>query len=767
MFNATIPQISGSPESSLLEQNFRARLENLYQGLLSANANGSTLQLIDDFCQQVAFTLGEAIKESTADGILDIQKVGWIWGQYRGTALSGERKLQDYYVADRLGNYPLNNYLLEFYWAAYGISASVGEIFNGRILRTAYTDGKATSNGDAPVKWYALRVSLHEGETLEFLEASERDADRGNTDLAYYELRAPKRWAQVLLPEKLFTEIRSDLETLSSGAGGNETTWREQIRELLGRKYQEPLRRTSDLVRSQVFAEPGELSNQTISSARNFLFNDEISTDDAVLAVARAIQMFALYWRWWDSTLGNGDLLILAPVPISDRMRSMPRMGLAFAFTTNESASKEQAENITALLNKTLVQNLQTLAQKWSSGTRAPEPKEWEFLGTECWTHLETEVVKSLDGNESDAHRILKRVLPVFNNLAQLVPSFVHEGHRFGVNLFLGLPYHEQILGTSLARLDTLKARLDFKPDDEDELAITRPIIESCYSLLDSSDIVLFGRLSESDSKTVKWSSLLRLKAGAIRADSSTTLSQAARYEALTNGHSNLFAISAEQSGKLRIISGGNVLLQFRSGEWRKGTGTEILKRKLAAVISKSLGRPQPRLDNKELVEFASLVQRISETPGAGAIFIVASGQKELENLMEISAPPEDLYSKTLGDLLKDPFDTVFRLATMDGATVISVPTNSNAANGELDFSNARLYPRRLIAEKFNLGAFKDKWDWPRWRECLSYGARRVSALALSMQNQADPPRPCSCIVISSDGPIYLMPGEKYDVEAI
>jgi hypothetical protein len=108
----------------------------------------------------------------------------------------------------------------------------------------------------------------------------------------------------------------------------------------------------------------------------------------------------------------------------------------------------------------------------------------------------------------------------------------------------------------------------------------------------------------------------------------------------------------------------------------------------------------------------------------------------------------------------------------MDGATAVFIPSTPNGESNSqtvkaLKFSEAKLFPRRIIAEKFDLRTFSKDDPWPDWVDSLSYGARRLSALALSIQSRSNGRGECLCIVVSSDGPIYFMPGDNHPVEPV
>ena len=756
--NVAISEEANSATESL-EEKFRNALAGLYKGGKQGEA---VLSAIDYLCQLVASTLGECLKTSRGKDVLNSELVGWIWGQYRGTALSGKRELQDYYVDPDLGTPALTDYLLEFYWATYGIAASIGELFHRRIIAAAPS---AVDGRQGLVKWYALRVTL-QGENLQFIDENHEEQN----GMAYFELRVPDKWIETLLPEKQFEDLKRRLTDLASaadqeGQGTDGPRRQREIRKLLAEQFGARLtRNVNSLVHNLLAAEfPVDTSS---TQAKAFLNQPELTSDACLEIMAKAVQMFSIYWRWGkNSDEDPGDLLVVAPLPLSREMRSIPLMGLAFAFKSrNDTATHDHARQITEFLSATLVPQLRRFATDWENQRTKlfieKFKKRTDFLKGKPLDHLRKSLVDELHLNPLDFEYLFVSVAPVLETVSKMVPHFVHEGHRFGVSIFLGLPYHEQVLGAKIAGLGQLKDKLAGK-DRPIDLNLTRPIVESCYSLLDSSDVVLFGTINSDDNNPVTWTSLLKLDGNPLGNEGKAGWSNALRYETLTRGHNNLVAISVEQNGKMRVFSGGKALLQFRGDKWEEGSGTLELKRTLASVLQMRLELPEP-LGNTELDDFASLIQRISEMPGAGALFVITQSTEEDVNryLPEISAPPQELYGGTLSDLLNDPLDTVFRLATMDGATVICIPPHNLTENKGFDLSTAKIYPRRIIAERFHLQDIIEHTTWPDWREALSYGARRTSAVALALQSGTAGRSKYLCVAVSSDGPVYLMPGD-------
>lgn len=776
-------------KAGTLEADFKRMLEKWLNDLsVQREKDGKPfLWVVDQFCESIASKLGTEIK-SHQNGVISKDDIGWIWGQYRGTALSGVRQLLDYYYmpADE-GFDDRQDYLLEFYWQTYGIGSTFGELFNRRVL-----ENPGSTSGQKPGKksrsehndelvlevvWHALRVTTHRGRELQFEEWP-------SGDIEYCELRIPDRWVERVFSTSLLRELKASLPSNGLGAASRKNAKRgdnddkkrkDTVQRLLDEgRFRVRLQRSAHLLSAEILERYSDQEEQsrTIQSARSFLARFDMSPDFAVETVVRAIQMFRIYLE----PLGGPkthDLVVLIPCPVGRKILPMPRIGFALAFSSRRKITRSRVEKITQFLDNTLTPRLEDIAKQWEANAVAKDSfdEKSEFLGSNYTAHLRDMVKKGLDGNDPDATQILIRILPLLKKLPPMIPKFVHEGHRFRVNIVIGLPYHEQVLGYPLAKFtpEYKVEKLQADLSEEDEIKLLKPIIDLCYSLLDSGDTVLFGQLSDKPSGTVRWNSLLKLHADAKGNNAGMEKSLTARYEALTRGHGNLFALCVDESEKLRVFSGGKILLEFSRGQWRTGASTGKLTEKLTERISSVLGLSLPKKIGNEFAAFADLVQRISETPGAGALFVLTTAEEDVQrNLLEISAPPKNIYEKPLGELLKDGSDTVFRLATMDGATVICLPKGNNGTSKhpQLRFSRASMKPRRMISEKFDLKAFSKKWPWSNWPDCLSYGSRRASALALAMCRMFDKERgPFLCIVISADGPVYFMPGLRYPVE--
>jgi hypothetical protein len=591
------------------------------------------------------------------------------------------------------------------------------------------------------------------------------------------------------MPPNLFSALQRRLELLATkGERPGHPRRRRAIKRLLDvEHFRTRMERQADLLAAQLLAQADPVhGSSSLDSAISFCGRDDLSPAASLAVLARALQMYALYWRWTEER-GWMDLLVVHPVPLAHDMLAMPRAGLAFGYyhpskNSAESRKAEAAKIVTLLHhslvepNRTVASNgqlghpkacLKQLAKDWAEAEKDRAlDEEVAFLDSKSAAHVRSAVKAALGGSAADTAQVLIRVMPVVRKLAELVPTFVHEGHRFGLTVLVGLPYHEQVLGQPLAPLANAKRELGAEPRTKDEVDLLKPLIQSCYSVLDGSDIALFGQLNAHTAGTVRWTSLLRLAQPARTSAGTPASSEAARFEALTSGFGNLFALTVSVTGKLRVFNDGHVLLEYSRGQWSPGASTEELTNKLNQRISRFLrgagvGPPASGAGD-EIRMLASLLQRVSEAPGVGALLVLTTDEKEItENILEIAAPPRELYAGSLGDLLSDPNDIAYRLVTMDGATVMVMDKKKRACS----LFNAKVHPRRIVSERFELTKFKQHWTWPEWRDCLSYGSKRSAALALAMQRQINAQSPCLCIVVSADGPIYFMPGSHLPVE--
>jgi len=169
------------------------------------------------------------------------------------------------------------------------------------------------------------------------------------------------------------------------------------------------------------------------------------------------------------------------------------------------------------------------------------------------------------------------------------------------------------------------------------------------------------------------------------------------------------------------------------------------------------------------LKPFSRLLLRISEEPGVGALFVIDAGGAALERLCRISPPPQTIWEtlepfnreQSGGDeQAEKQLEILYRLATMDGATLIRLAGDANAAV-EQRWMRAKIFPRLLVTERFDLQKFwttLENGKWAQWTEILSYGAKRNSAFALAMNTRDDASR-LLVITVSADGPISFMIG--------
>jgi hypothetical protein len=808
-----------------------ARLEQIFSKQLSdhraeirQSASGlppsSSLEAhIDRYCECLAKMLGKAIRLSAAgDHPLICKGLRWVFGQYRGTAVSGERQMNDFYSKEGLGTEHENLELLRCYWQTYGLGSSIGELFFRTIQRSApkpdelYTNDRDTAESDRKqITWHCLRT--------EFTDDVEHLTFDPGPDEHYTirTLRIPHFWLDWLLPGTVFDKIEEDLKTFAKKESDAEAERKETPgaaappgaaidhagdaadASATGAPHSEQdframLSRYCDRAVYDLLSEdPYDAPTPSGGAALRFLGEalEKEREKKALAELVRAVQLLSLYWKWAQAHESPvQELLVLFPLPAHNRseMTEMPRIGFAALLNIEgEEGCGDPIRRFASFFCETLIAPLQEMASDWTRAASTAEKKlrnehEARFSGPILESCIKT-ITDARNGSHADAVQLLRRVLPTAVEMARLAPSFLHEGRRYGIDVILGLPYHEQIIGRKLAIIDN-KYKLERFGESGQlwhqrrEEEILEPIISSSYSLLAPKDIVLFGRICPGEGNTVQWSSMLKLHS---QYSATTTVR---RYEALTDGHGNLFAISVGEDSKVRFFGGGKLLAEYWRTGWWLGAGTESLEHKIRRQLATIGVFP---FAHRTLKRFATLIQRISETPGAGTLVVITPDRGEIERLKAISAPPEGFWAdKSLPQLLEDSDDTLFHLATMDGAIAISAPddhrTGEDHTEHERDRSTlnvaaddawktSRIFPRRLVSDKFDLDAFRKEWTWNDL-ECLSYGSRRASALALAMQSHLahkhdQSRKACLCIVVSADGPIYLMRGGKAPIERL
>jgi hypothetical protein len=745
---------------------FKDKLDKVYDHCFKQEKGEgkSLVDTIDCFCESVAVKLGETITECSPL-LFNLDHIGWIVGQYRGTAISGERRTKDHFVSKNMGGREESIYLLETYCRLYGLGASLGEIFYRRTLSNVYEQNNR--EGQNPI-WHALRVTLQDRNDMEFEKDNGKNA---SCELRYNTLCVPRQWLDELIPEPLFDRLLNKFESVLVEERLSKTPQDiindspQKIKNILEKCcFQTSFEKTLNSCTARLLASgPHPTWPKDVQTSQDFLSKESGNNEVLLHSVIKSIQLMGLYWRWSKKRQNSeGDLLVLCPEPSKGSMRDMPRLGFAIQYAANEDcALRSQVENIVSFLNRTLTPHLEVLAKRWMDLGHREENLLNKRIGviSPLVETLKVNVSEARNGSRADANILLRRVMDVILEISKLIPSFVHENHRYKVDILLGVPYHEQILGKRIADLSKETARFGDICHPDNEVNVLKQLIEASYSFLDAQDVAIFGQFSSQNEGTIRWTSLLKLDS------KGNNIPSVHKYEEITRGHGNLFAISIGKDSKLKLFCGGKPLLEYWQDRWLEGAGTNTLATKLQEQMShlKIFGNEVIGLD--ELHGFVKVIQSIAETPGTGAIFAITTSSNEIDRLDSVITPPEDIWSgRRLQDLLQDKNDVLFRLATMDGATAILIGKGNTAKD---KWENATIYPRRLICEHFQLEAFKKKWADLDWLPLVSYGARRASALALALnswlgRNESVEEKirtPYLCVVISADGPIYIMCG--------
>jgi hypothetical protein len=614
-----------------------------------------------------------------------------------------------------------------------------------------------------------------------------------NEHLAYYELKVPKAWDTVLSQDawgQIQQAYAIAISNTSQPKSDDSKTKAPIINSLLGVRFiRDRLERCRDKLHADIIADgqTGQES-QSVQKANSFLKDMPSSTaHDKLKQVLQAVQLLFMYWRQSKEVFGGrvGDLLVLSPTPPSRRDSHdpknqiywhAPRIGFALLFVHNSDkcASKDSAKVITDFLTEALWEqhHLQTFSQFGDvSQGRIGEPKladDFEGnISSKTINKLKDTVVSVVD-HEDYAEAMLCSALHLVTDIASLAPTFVHEGHRYGVNFLLGSSYHTQVVGKEIGPLSeyilTLvkdKNELHCSYENEDaqkkRRSVFRNLIHDSFSFLDSADVAVMTYYVPGNPRMVELHSIVELPAEGL--NSSTVQ----KFEVITGQYKHLFAICVGRNGKVWLIFNRRTLLEFTGAHWVSSFDEKGLIGELAEAFNGTspLGFQGWR-DKKAIEGFAKLLQRIAEA-GIGGTFIIRAqaqaktGSKQTK-LGFVSEPPPFFWQKALKAALEEEPPALLQLARMDGAILIEVP------NGGQDFEhrwqNAQVWPRRVLAEKCDLKQHEKTWKgspWTGvdWHEYRSWGIRRASALAYAMARKGSE----LVVAISADGPIYFMSG--------
>lgn len=314
--------------------------------------------------------------------------------------------------------------------------------------------------------------------------------------------------------------------------------------------------------------------------------------DEALQQLLKAIQLMCLYWRFMDQFLATDGSLSLRRKggvfnPIGDTVanssvvtvpdRSLfvcvptpykheygyatglqPRLGFSALFG---HGGDEAVRLIEEDLIPAWTYALDLLATRIGAHCKKAvseqlEHRGSELLGKNTYAEFRTLLKQLLlrrfgnNGNAGDPEPkapdvLIDRLLAILEKLVPAVSGFVHEGKRFGVTIFLGLDYHEQVIGEPLGDVrDWVDKHAIMVPTgaggDEskgDHLPLLKPLIHSCYSLLDWDGVLLFANMQQ-DKGQVTFTSLRRLPQ-ATRAGS-----LGETYRKITREHAVLFGLA-------------------------------------------------------------------------------------------------------------------------------------------------------------------------------------------------------------------------------
>ncbi len=745
---------------------------------------GIILRHIDEGAKKVAGDLGAGLSQH-----MDWNDLGWIFGQYRGTILSGERQFSGCFHRSNLGNSKENDLLLGIYWKAFGLGTTLGEMFEREcsINELLIKQGDfVRRNLNAP-KWNILCCMESDCENYEI-----QSPRRYENNIALTLLRIPNWWRDFLIQDKIWNLVEAVTHSsLPEGEDAiNFLDTKEEYRHLVSLLKARRDQLTAELVWRAVgtnadkgkMPQPEKFASKFLSVAGGAggIWLPQSTTEEWWQSFVTAIELLSLYWKWSEMKgFKPGPLYICVPRPGEIDLSGeganskglQPRLGVALLFASIDLL--DCSNTIPRVLQLLPHWNVKLDAAsepllKISAASYPDTVKSglYKVLGKEVSDQLFNRLSELHLGGQDASALLLERICPLLDALERIAPSCVHEGRRFAVNILVGLPYHEQILGMELGdvelHLEKLREKIPKKCIDipkqriKHDYSLLQPLVNSCYSLFDWDGVILFGRFSSRPREAVNFARFRRLSP-IIRGFSPSEL-----YRQLTLENVGLFALCIDRAGTIRVYYGGSFLLYKQQGPWRLGAAVEKLREMLKHNLE-LIGLSIPK-DLDFFDSFVNLLLRISGEPNVGAFFIIARDANHIMQLSEISPPPESIwkditpFSGKSG--VRDELELLYRLSIMDGATAIVLGSGMDFKE---KWQNAHIQPRKLVTEKFDLNGYWNNYlkngKWYEWTDILSYGAKHSSAFALAMESATLHDQKLLVITVSGDGPISFMVG--------
>lgn len=733
---------------------------------LENDSESAVLSNIDDVCTTVAYDIGNGLKQHPT--WIDL---GWFFGQYRGTILSGKRSFSKFYYSDRVGSEIENEYLLGIYWYAYSLGLTMGELFEQRCVtgEQALIDKKSMSEKNP---WDVLVVSDKDQNFLTFTGRRVKN-DTPKT----YKLVIPTAWLNALIGDEIWS-CAQKLISLPTPIDGDIKNKLEQEPGFSDLRYL--LKSQRNLLLAQLLWGDDVNKTRNLIAAKalvcaddNYWVQFQKTTDEEILSqVLSSIQLLSLYWRYSKvKTKSYGPLVVCIPKPGKKNTKGLqPRFGFASLFVKGTARSVEKITiNVLAPWERHLDRAAQNITTPKAKGLFSDaRQRTLEMFGNDVGVELISKLQDLHLGGKNAVSLILVRILPLLAEIERAAPNFVHEGHRFATNILVGHEYHEQVIGECLGSVeDFLKdlkskvpTRCNSNPDIEfrTDAMLFKTLAKSCYSLFDWDGVFLFARFNPDETKGTNFSSFRRLP------ESNSKLSTPKHCRFLTLRHNGLFAVSVDRGGTIRVYYGGKFILYKDKKGWKMGSAIETIEDKIRKGLD-TIGAGIIPVKIDTLRSFAGLLLRISEEPGVGALFVVALKKDHAKRLSFIAEPPRQIWEDlrpfdTRRSGVDDEMEVLYRLAIMDGTTLITLGESGTPAD---KWAEAEIKPRRLVTEKFDMEWFwKEKLaegSWGDWLDVFSYGAKHNSGLALALRSSIQK-EPLLIIAVSSDGPINFMCGE-------
>jgi hypothetical protein len=707
--------------------------------------------------------LSKSIGEKLSGESPFVGRVVGVGAQYRGTIISGRRGEQNYYYADA-DDLDLSRKVTKLYFDLFEYSDTIGEVFQDFVL----ADQSRSSS------WHILTMELK--------------AD--GADLSYsYEDYGSVGLHHLTYSRALVTELWPDAEVSMA-----KESWEE------GRNHPELERRLAYLCHRQALRSLPSLDDRErgIFDVLCRFVNEDVTATDIVLdrvrqvlvpkieRILRAIQAFSLYGLSFVPAISRSTTVMIAgPADrhvvageLSERLTLpslsflAPRIGVAIWLKASTPHSDDNFDSnfsqkaprvLEASILKPFGAELESIGSTLTSLLTSPD-RPASLTEKDAWLSINNSVACLLRIGPNIARVLTMRVRAMAENLERIAPKAQYEGTPVPLAWLLGREYHEQVCGLCLEDVSdfTRKLAQHFSSElfngvdtDVDEIEVLEPLIKNRITLLDWPGTIMFFAMAKYGYRHV---SLRRLGGIANHEELPTKLA------ALTSDKLGLFAFLYQPGLGIRLYCAGTLIGRCTNGSWVSTLPAETIESLAIELASRVIGG---NVDLPTIEPFCRALTRISETPGSGALFVLA---KERGRWMSDLGVPSTLLEMDRTIRMprvsddNDAMEKFYRMCILDGATVLVFDQNMPCPNES--WRNAAIFTRRKIDAPLELRAAVESGlcnDASTALRVVTFGARRTTALALAASFPGD----VGVISVSADGPINFLLGQRAPNHAI